>query len=218
MQEGYEYTDSAISNLLLEFKSDTLDDLFTRVGQGEIAGHDVLKTVFPGIKTDRTLLLDKGKSIARAGEFSVEITGFAPGMEVSFAKCCHPLPGDSIIGILTTGKGISIHTLDCEALEIFAEMPERWMEVGWFGDGSQLARFIGRIRIVLANEPGALGTLSTVIGRDGGNISNLRVIDRSPDFFELLIDIEVSDTNHMSDIIAALRATSAVRDVERTSH
>ena len=218
MQEGYEYTDSAISNLLLEFKSDTLDDLFTRVGQGEIAGHDVLKTVFPGIKTDRTLLLDKGKSIARAGEFSVEITGFAPGMEVSFAKCCHPLPGDRIIGILTTGKGISIHTLDCEALEIFAEMPERWMEVGWFGDGSQLARFIGRIRIVLANEPGALGTLSTVIGRDGGNISNLRVIDRSPDFFELLIDIEVSDTNHMSDIIAALRATSAVRDVERTSH
>ena len=97
-------------------------------------------------------------------------------------------------------------------------MPERWMEVGWFGDGSQLARFIGRIRIVLANEPGALGTLSTVIGRDGGNISNLRVIDRSPDFFELLIDIEVSDTNHMSDNIAALRATSAVRDVERTSH
>ncbi|MBE89748.1 MAG: bifunctional (p)ppGpp synthetase/guanosine-3',5'-bis(diphosphate) 3'-pyrophosphohydrolase [Rhodospirillaceae bacterium] len=218
MQEGYEYSDTALSNLLLEFKSDSLDDLFTRVGQGEIAGHDVLMVVFPGIKTDRTLLLDKGKSIARAGEFSVEITGFAPGMEVGFAKCCHPLPGDRIIGILTTGKGISIHTLDCEALEIFTEMPERWMEVGWAGDGTKLAKFIGRIRIVLANEPGALGTLSTVIGRDGGNISNLRVIDRSPDFFELIIDVEVSDSNHMSDIIAALRATSAVRDVERAGH
>ena len=217
-QEGYEYSDNAMSKLLPEFKSDTLDNLFTRVGQGDIAGHDVLMAVFPGAKTKRTLLVDEGKSVARAGEFSVEITGLSPGMEVGFAQCCHPLPGDRIIGILTTGKGISVHTLDCEALEIFAEMPERWMEVGWAGDGAQLDRFIGRIRIVLANEPGALGTLSTVIGRDGGNISNLRVIDRSPDFFELLIDVEVSDANNMSDIVAALRATSAVRDVERASH
>ena len=74
---------------------------------------------------------------------------------------------------------------------------------------------MGRIRVILANEAGALGSLSTVVGRDGGNISNLRITDRSPDFFELFVDIEVNDAGHMSDIIAALRATEVVRGAER---
>ncbi|MBL22873.1 MAG: bifunctional (p)ppGpp synthetase/guanosine-3',5'-bis(diphosphate) 3'-pyrophosphohydrolase [Rhodospirillaceae bacterium] len=213
-QEGYEPTEKALQNALGEFNCENIDSLFSLVGQGEIAGHDVLRTVYPGAKANRTLQVGEDKAVARAGEYSVEITGLTPGMEICFADCCHPLPGDRIIGISTTGKGISIHTLDCEALESFAEMPERWMETTW-AVGQNKASFVGRIRIVLTNQPGALGALSTVVGRDGGNISNLRIIDRSPDFFELFIDIEVDDSRHMSDIVAALRATEVVRDVER---
>ncbi|HAT36701.1 MAG TPA: hypothetical protein DCS82_13385 [Rhodospirillaceae bacterium] len=213
-QEGYEPTEKALQNALGEFNCENIDSLFSLVGQGEIAGHDVLRTVYPGAKANRTLQVGEDKAVARAGEYSVEITGLTPGMEICFADCCHPLPGDRIIGISTTGKGISIHTLDCEALESFAEMPERWMETTW-AVGQNKASFVGRIRIVLTNQPGALAALSTVVGRDGGNISNLRIIDRSPDFFELFIDIEVDDSRHMSDIVAALRATEVVRDVER---
>jgi guanosine-3',5'-bis(diphosphate) 3'-pyrophosphohydrolase len=217
-QENYEFTDKAVKNVLPGFKLESLDELFTKVGEGVLAGHDVLKSVFPGAKTKRAVLLAEGKSVARAGEYPVAITGLKPGMDVALAECCHPLPGDRIIGIVTTGKGVSIHTLDCEALESVVDMPERWMEVGWDNENFETGAFTGRIRIVLANEIGALGNLSTVIGRDGGNISNFRVIDRSPDFFELLIDLEVTDTQHMSDLVAALRATSVVRDVERASH
>ena len=61
----------------------------------------------------------------------IAIRGLIPGMAVHFAGCCHPLPGDRIVGIVTTGKGVTIHTIDCETLESFADAPERWLDVAW---------------------------------------------------------------------------------------
>ena len=65
---------------------------------------------------------------------AVPIRGLIPGMALHFAGCCHPLPGDRIVGIVTTGKGVTIHTIDCETLESFAETPERWLDVAWSSD------------------------------------------------------------------------------------
>ena len=67
----------------------------------------------------------------------------------------------------------------------------------------------------MANEPGSLASLSTVIGRNEGNISNLKITNRSMDFFEMVIDVEVNDVKHLTNIIAALRATPAINAVER---
>ena len=66
-----------------------------------------------------------------------------------------------------------------------------------------------------ANEPGSLGSLTTVIGKSDGNITNLKITNRSPDFFEMLVDVEVQDVRHLTNIIAALRATPAINSVER---
>ena len=87
-------------------------------------------------------------------------TGLIPGMAVHFAGCCHPLPGDRIVGIVTTGKGVTIHTIDCETLESFADTPERWLDVAWnSGSGNGAETHVGRMHVVIANEPGSLGTL-----------------------------------------------------------
>ncbi|MCK5273164.1 MAG: bifunctional (p)ppGpp synthetase/guanosine-3',5'-bis(diphosphate) 3'-pyrophosphohydrolase, partial [Alphaproteobacteria bacterium] len=129
--------------------------------------------------------------------------------------CCHPLPGERIVGIVATGKGVSIHTIDCETLESFAEMPERWLDVSWEVGGEETPFHVGRIHVLVNNEPGALAAISTVIGRDGGNISNLKIVHRSVDFFEMLIDIEVTDIKQLTDIMAALRATRVVNSVDR---
>jgi guanosine-3',5'-bis(diphosphate) 3'-pyrophosphohydrolase len=185
-QEGYEYTEKSLEAVLAAFECDSVDQLLSCIGQGEIGGHEVLQAVYPGA--------------TMRGE------------------CCHPLPGDSIIGIMTTGKGITIHTLDCEALESFSEMPERWMESRWVDTETAPKVFTGRIRTVVTNEPGTLGTLSTLIGKAGGNISNVKFTDRSPDFFEVLVDVEVGDASHMADIVAALRANEVVREAERAGH
>jgi GTP pyrophosphokinase len=139
-------------------------------------------------------------------------------MAVHFAGCCHPLPGDRIVGIVTTGKGVTIHTIDCETLESFADAPERWLDVAWNtggAGGEEKGGHVGRIDVTIGNEPGSLGSLTTIIGKNGGNITNLKITNRSLDFFEILVDIEVQDLRHLTNIIAALRATPAINSVER---
>jgi GTP pyrophosphokinase len=136
-------------------------------------------------------------------------------MAVHYAGCCHPLPGDRIVGIVVTGKGVTIHTIDCASLESFAEQPERWVDVGWDLDGAAPESHVGRLNVVVANEPGSMGSLCTVIGKNQGNISNLKITNRSLDFFEMLVDIEVKDVRHLTNIIAALRATPAISSVDR---
>jgi guanosine-3',5'-bis(diphosphate) 3'-pyrophosphohydrolase len=137
-------------------------------------------------------------------------------MAVHFARCCHPLPGDRIVGIITTGKGVTIHTIDCSTLESFSESPERWIDVGWDSvSEGQPGIYTGRLKVTVANQPGSLSKLSTVIARHEGNISNLRIVNRSMDFFDMVIDVEVNDVKHLANITAALRATPAINAVER---
>ncbi len=110
------------------------------------------------------------------------IRGLIPGMAVHFAGCCHPLPGDRIVGIVTTGKGVTIHTIDCETLESFADTPERWLDVAWDDDGRRRRAMSAASSSRIANEPGSLGSLTTVIGKNGGNITNLKITNRSRRF------------------------------------
>jgi GTP pyrophosphokinase len=219
-QEGQPFTEKGVDGILPNFKCDSLDDLFALAGEGLITGRDVLVAVFPGLKQQPQKALGKVVSIARArapkpgAGNAIPIRGLIPGMAVHYARCCHPLPGDRIVGIVTTGKGVAIHTIDCETLENFADTPERWLDVGW-DVGQDAQELVGRLNVVIANEPGSLGSLTTVIGKNSGNITNLKITSRSLDFFEMLIDVEVKDVKHLSNIIAALRATPVINSVER---
>lgn len=222
--EGYEFTDKAVNNVIGQFKADEPDDLFAGIGQGNIVARDVFKAIFPSHKslpvrkggdaevTEQNIV---GKKPDSKSAKPMPIKGLIPGMAVHFARCCHPLPGDRIVGIVTTGKGVTIHTIDCETLENFADTPERWLDVSW-GDGSDSPEsHIGRLNVTITNTAGALGTLSTVIGKNGGNITNLKITNRSLDFWDMLLDIYVNDTAHLKDIIAALRATPQIASVDR---
>ena len=158
--------------------------------------------------------LDRARRTGEPHDTAVPIRGLIPGMALHFAGCCHPLPGDRIVGIVTTGKGVTIHTIDCDTLESFADEPERWLDVAWSSDEA-MPTHVGRINVTIANEPGNLGSLTTAIGKQGGNISNLKITNRSSDFFEIMVDIEVADVKHLTTIIAALRATPVINSVER---
>ncbi|PPR62265.1 MAG: GTP pyrophosphokinase rsh [Alphaproteobacteria bacterium MarineAlpha4_Bin2] len=218
-REGYELTRKAIKGILKRFDVEHETELHAAVGEGQVSGREVLEAVYPGAKRqvfktgDGSLENEDPKPPKKS--HSIPIKGLIPGMAMHFASCCHPLPGDRIVGIVTTGKGVTIHTIDCETLESFQEAPERWLDVSWERDGRESFQHTARIHTILSNSPGSLGTLSTVIGRDGGNISNLKVTNRSLDFFELLVDIEVTDVKQLTDIIAALRASSVIHTVER---
>ncbi len=214
-QEGYDCTEKALRGVLKRFKMDDVADIHAAVGQGHHSARDVLVAVFPGVKSaskpQKVVSISKPK---KASDNAVPVKGLIPGMAVHYAHCCHPLPGDRIVGIVTTGKGVTLHTIDCDTLANFQDTPERWVDVSW-DVMTESDDFTGRLHLVVANEPGSLGSLSTIIGKNQGNISNLKITNRSMDFFEMLIDVQVQDVKHLSNIVAALRTMPVITSVER---
>ena len=222
-EEGYEFSNKALEGVLKVFKVGDADDLCADVGAGHHTGRDVVEAVFPGTrkkkrKDEKVVPLARArtrKAKKKGKGAAIPIKGLIPGMAVHFAMCCYPLPGDRIVGIVTTGKGVTIHTIDCETLENHAETPERWLDVAWEMDSESLDVHVARVYLTVLNEPGSLGNLSTVIAKNEGNISNLKITERSREFFDMVIDVEVRDVKHLTNIIAALRATPVINSVER---
>jgi GTP pyrophosphokinase len=215
---GFEYSEKAFDTVLKKFKAESAEDIAAQVGEGLLGVREVIHAIFPtvrAIEEGKVLPLDRRRRKSQKSKFAIPIRGLIPGMAINFAGCCHPLPGDRIVGIVTTGKGVTIHTIDCDTLESFAETPERWLDLAWDVDSSADHLHVGRLEVVINNRLGALGNLTTVIGKSAGNILNLKIVNRSADFFEILIDVEVQDVKHLSNIVAALRATPTITSAER---
>ncbi|WP_341703585.1 bifunctional (p)ppGpp synthetase/guanosine-3',5'-bis(diphosphate) 3'-pyrophosphohydrolase [Ferrovibrio sp.] len=213
-------SEKALDPVVKVLKLRNAEDIYVGVGDGNITARQVVNIVFPG---NREAEADKAPPLPRLHKPSgktgsgIPIRGLIPGMAMHFAGCCHPLPGDRIVGIVTTGKGVTIHTIDCDALEQFAEQPERWLDLAWDSpaEAEKAHGHVGRISLVINNEPGALSAVTTIIAKHKGNITNLKITNRTPEFFEMFVDIEVRDVKHLTNIIAALRATPSISSVER---
>ena len=219
--EEYEFTEKAVNGVVKQMRVDDADDIYSNIGSGHFNARDVFKKIFPAHKTQAAAPpKDDPKDYAMArhqgSDKPMPIKGLIPGMAVHFARCCHPLPGDRIVGIVTTGKGVTIHTIDCDTLETFADTPERWIDVSWGEGPDSPESHVGRLSVTFMNQPGGLGTVSTVIGKSGGNIVNLKITNRSVDFWDILVDVYVKDTKHLNNVIAALRATPEITSIERT--
>lgn len=218
-EAGQQYKESDLKAVLAKFNKEDVDDLIAEVGEGVINRNEVLKAVMPEKETKKSmnplsLLNFSGKRKVRDQKaVSMPIKGLIPGMAIHFAGCCHPLPGDRIVGIVNAGKGITIHTSDCDMLENFAATPERWIEVSWEGASEQV--YTGRLKITLSNEVGSLADISNKIASLKSNITNLKVVGRSLDFFELVVDVEVKGLQQLGNLMVALRSLNKVHSVER---
>ena len=221
--ENLELSDKGLVNVLPNFEAESIDDIYAKVGEGLISGWDVLRAVYPGYKQSKLEKVVNSlkpvfkKSLRKNKKEDLKINGLIPGMAVHFSGCCHPLPGDRIVGIVTTGKGVAVHTIDCKQLEKYADEPERWLDISWGEEATQEGVYTGRLKVMLTNEPGALGEFSNVVARYNGNISNLNIVNRTISYFEILVDIEVKNLKHLTDIIAALRSSKVVSYVSRAN-
>ncbi|MCE2991851.1 MAG: DUF5913 domain-containing protein, partial [Candidatus Jidaibacter sp.] len=219
-QSGHEFKEENLTQVLAQLKCDTTEEVIVSVGEGVINRMDVVNALYPDNKvSDKrslnplSLLKFKTKKPEMLENQSIPIKGLIPGMAIHFAGCCHPLPGDRIVGIVNTGKGITIHTADCEMLENFTNTPEKWIDVTWEGIGDE--QQVGRIKVTVSNEFGSLAEVTRAIAQDLTNITNIKVIGRSLDFFELLLDVEVKGVNQLTNLIISLRALDCVHSAER---
>ena len=193
---------------LTHFNLNSEEELFARIGENRIRPEEIYQIVFPEARRPKAR-----KPGSRIRKPSLNIKGLIPGMAVHHGSCCHPLPGDRIVGIVTTGKGITVHRVDCQNLEKFSAMPELWLDIEWERDtpGSVAAR----LEVVLSNEHGSLASVATLISRFEGNITNIQLVNRSVDFFTFIFDVEVGSVRHLTAIVAAMRADAFVENVER---
>ncbi len=222
-EKGYELTEGVLDGILETFGCQRIEDLHIRVGEGHVTAAEVLRHVIGPDQFNGDINGSAGRekpagSVNGVSRDSVPIRGLIPGMAVHYANCCHPLPGDRIVGIQTQGKGVAIHTIDCLTLESFHDMPERWIDVSWDIAARNDVRLVGRLSLVVTNRPGGLAHVTTAVANHDGNINNLKITGRSADFFDMTLDIEVKDNKHLNEIMAALRAEGAVSSVDRIAH
>jgi len=178
-----------------------------------LRGHEVLAAVFPELKrTDKGRIKQGGPADAAAKPISIR--GLTEGIAYNLAPCCHPLPGDRIVGLMTPGEGVTVHTIDCAELDKAQNMDD-WLDVSWGRNAAESGPSVGRVSVRVKNEPGSLAAVMTVIAANGGNIFNMKVIGRNPLFFEFIMDIEVRDVAHLQNIVGALRVNNAVESVDR---
>ncbi len=228
-QEDEDFTEKGLLSALKFYRAETTDDLFVMVGMGHLVARDVYKHLFPGAQIRHTgagisedpealaAMLQNSNAQKAKRDKPLPIVGLIPGMAVHYARCCHPVPGDRIVGIVTTGKGVTIHTVECETLESFADTPERWLDVAW-GEADEQANRVSRVNITIFNRQGALGAITNIVAKHNGNITNFKITNRSPDFWDLYMDIAVNDVDHLNNVLAALRSSPHVSDADRAKN
>ena len=203
-----QFHDKLIDPILKQTSFKSKRALFMALGKAEINSDEVLKLILP----------NKNKEILNAPnntkDKGISLKGLKPGVAIHMAECCYPLFGERIVGLMTEGKGITIHTLDCVTLERFTDNPELWVDLTWNKKNSENS--IGRIDIIVTNQKGSLNTLTQTIAEFGGNITNLLVNQRSDEFFQMSLDIEVNNAKHLNEIITGLRTNLSVYKVNRS--
>ena len=203
------FHDKLVDPVLKRLNYKSRKSLFIALGKAEITSSDVTNIILP----KRSMLKDSMYSKKNIKNKGISLKGLKPGVAIHIGECCYPLFGERIVGLMTEGKGVTIHTLDCVALERYSDNPEIWVNVTWNKRTSENS--LGRIKVTLINKTGSLNTLTEIIAEYGGNIINLLVTLRSEDFFQLSLDIEVNDAKHLNDIIIGLRANINIYEVNR---
>jgi RelA/SpoT family (p)ppGpp synthetase len=141
---------------------------------------------------------------------AISIKGLTPGVAFQLAECCHPIPGDRIVGLRREGEGIEVHTIGCDKLADGVDAD--WVDLAW---GDETDGGTARLCIVIKNEPGSLAVIAGIMGSHGANIVSMDQIGRDGSFHTFHLDIEVHDVQHLMRILAALRATDVVSTAER---
>jgi len=214
VDEGFELTEKAVDGVLKKLRLSKPDDVYADVGRGALRADEVLEAVYPELKR-KVARRSPAAAAVKSRVRPVSIAGMTEGIGYRLGGCCHPIPGDRIVGLMVPGEGVIIHTVDCEVLDRHQDSMIDWIDVRWRDQGEDGVFSVARVMVRVKNAAGSLASIANVISRNGANISNLKITSRNPLFFELQIDLEVRDTQHLEHIVRALKVDAVVEMVER---
>jgi GTP pyrophosphokinase len=194
----------ALGAAVARLKLESEEELMHRIGAGKITDRALMEALVPGFEADGV-----------DGDFpnqerAISIRGLTPGVGYHLGDCCHPIPGDRIVGLRAPGQPVEVHTIECDRLA--SGVDADWVDLSW-GQGSDGAS--ARLRVIIHNRPGTLGEIAGIFGYHKANIINLRMTARDVEFHTFEVDLEVHDLQHLMRIISALRASEAVATADR---
>ncbi len=212
--DGYKLTDKAVDEVAKKLGLTKPEDVFAQIGQGAVRPREVLEAIYPELKLDperrKKAVLDQPVEPRR-----ISIRGLTEGVAYRLGTCCHPLPGDRIVGLMSAGQGAVIHTIDCAELEKAQSSMDDWLDVAWGSHAAEMGPSVARLKVRVKNAAGSLGAAMTAIGNAGGNIFNMKTIARNALYFDFQVDIVVRDVVHLQNVVGALRVTEVVESVDR---
>ena len=195
----------AIKEAVQRLKLDDEEALMVMIGTAKIDDRQVMEALVPGSTAGLTDEEEWPKQ-----ERAISIRGLTPGMGFQLGKCCHPVPGDRIVGLRRKETGVEVHTIDCMALADGIDAD--WLDLSW---GERTTGAVGRIRAVLHNRPGTLAEVTGIFASSRANIVHLEMTGRDELFGTYEVDLEVNDLAHLARIVSVLRASDAVAEAER---
>ncbi len=180
------------------------DELLARLGAAELPARRVVEVLYPDLARTEIAEIDASRPVL----------GLDDDQVFRRATCCQPVPGERIVGITYRGKGVVAHAIDCPALAELEDQTERWVDLTW-QVGRHAAVHTVMIELTISNDAGVLGRICSVIGEQKANISDLRFIDRKPDFYRLIVDVDLRDVEHLHMVMTALETETDVAQVSR---
>lgn len=194
----------AAKQALKRLKIESEDELMIAIARKRVSDEQVMEALMPG---------SAGGDVAPRPlpqRTAISIKGLTPGVAYHLAQCCHPIPGDRIVGLRREDEEIEVHVIGCDTLA--SGVDADWLDLAW-GEGSDGGA--ARLCVILRDVPGALGVMAGILGQKHANIVNLALVHRDGSFQTFHLDVEVHDLAHLHAIIAALREADQVSSVER---
>jgi guanosine-3',5'-bis(diphosphate) 3'-pyrophosphohydrolase len=202
-------------DVVQQFSLNSVDDLLASIGYGKISAKQVLNKLVPRLDirgdTSRGLVQKLIHRVRRKrGDIGIRVKGMS-GMLIRFARCCHPLGGEPVIGFITRGRGVTIHAKGCRYIN--DADPDRLIEVEW--ERSEETSYLVRLKVTNISKKGMLADISSIFAQNDVNIVDAEVqttIDRKG---ISTFTIEVSDYNQLRNIISKIKSLKEVLKVER---
>ncbi len=217
------FSEKKLNTILNKYGASTLDDLYLLIGSKEYTPDHILFSLYPDLKNkeqknnfniDSFFNSIAKNTFEKAKEKEKISDGVLANIPVHFAKCCYPVPGDEIIGIIHTGKGITIHKKTCNTLERYKNTPEKLFNLNWDDYSSfKNSTFQTKIAILAKNTPGALNEITSILAKENANIDYIKIISKTEEYTDILFTINVKNIEHLNNIISNLKNAKMINTV-----
>ncbi len=196
--------DARWSELLRETNTKSKEEILADIGLGKRLNLVIARRL---ISSGEALSAEK-KPLG-----SITIRG-TEGLAVQFAKCCRPIPGDPILGVINKGKGLIIHTHDCPAIAQFRADPDKWVDVEWDPETKKL--FDVNIKLVVANQRGVLAKVAAAIANENANIENVNMEEEDGSAYTAMnFTLQVENRDHLARLMRGVRQIPEVARITR---